>query len=84
LVAPGKAAEAAARGKESPHFLFFFLRFGAAGGAKPEEEKEKRIFEWLTPGSAALARGYLYVVAPRLQLGSLRSHVRWNRRKSRA
>jgi hypothetical protein len=27
-----------------------------------------------TPGGAALARGYLYVVALRLQLGSLRSH----------
>ena len=74
IIAPGKAAEAAARGKKPPLPTFFPFWFGAPA-RQTRREKRKDHFGSVTQGGAALALGYYHIVLTGLQFGSLHSHI---------
>ena len=74
-VAQGKAAEAAALGKEpSPPNLFFPFRLGAPEARQAGREKRGNHFASRTQRGAALALGYYHIVPTGFRFGSLCSH----------
>src|SRR5690349_1278428 len=76
-VAPGKAAEAAARGETPPNPPSFFPSVLARlWRAKTEGKKATIIVRPLPRAALRFARGYNHVVPTGLQRGSPRSHNR--------
>jgi hypothetical protein len=69
IIAPGKAAEAAARGKR-PHHPVSFFSSGLPRKHSGQTGRKKRgdYFLFVTPGGASLARGYCHIIPAGFQL----------------
>jgi hypothetical protein len=74
IIAPGKAAAAAARGsRRHTHPSLLFPSGLARRSAPNRKEKRGDHSSSVTPGVASLARGYYHLIPPGFQLGSRRS-----------